>query len=109
MIQTDGDVQQFAWHHKGNYCAAVSPKASSQGNMCIIHAINTQKSMRPFAKLKGGQIMACAFHPKKPHFFVASKQSVRIYDLQQQTNVKQLFSGAKWISSLSVHPTGDHV
>lgn len=26
-ISTDGDVQHLVWHHKGNYCAAVSPKA----------------------------------------------------------------------------------
>ena len=26
-IATDGDVQYLVWHHKGNYCAAVSPKA----------------------------------------------------------------------------------
>lgn len=108
-IPTDGDVQQLTWHGKGNYCAAVSPKARAAGNQCIIHAIQQQKSMRPFSKLKGGQVQACAFHPSKPHFMVATKLSVRIYDLQQQTQLKQLISGAKWIGSITVHPNGDHV
>jgi len=108
-LATDGDVQQLTWHVKGNYCAAVSPKAKSPSNMCIIHAITQQKSMRPFAKLKGGQVQSCAFHPSKPHFFVATKTSVRIYDLQKQQHLKQLVSGAKWISSISVHPGGDNV
>mmetsp|Transcript_46714 Transcript_46714/g.130049 ORF Transcript_46714/g.130049 Transcript_46714/m.130049 type:complete len:760 (-) Transcript_46714:90-2369(-) len=109
MIKTDGDVQHLVWHHKGNYCAAVSPKAHAPSNQCIIHAIQQQKSMRPFSKLKGGQVQSCAFHPTKPHFLVASMRSVRIYDLQKQQQLKQLVSGAKWISSVSVHPSGDHV
>ncbi|CAE7398295.1 bop1, partial [Symbiodinium sp. CCMP2456] len=109
-IATDGDVQFLVWHHKGNYCAAVSPKARATSNQCIIHALNQQKSMRPFAKLRGGQqVQSCAFHPTKPHFLVATMRSVRIYDLQKQTQLKQLISGAKWISSVTVHPTGDHV
>jgi len=108
-IATDGDVQTLTWHHKGNYCAAVSPKAKAPSNQCIIHGLFHQKSMRPFAKLKGGQVQACAFHPNKPHFFVATKLSVRVYDLQKQVQLRQLISGAKWISSISVHPDGDHV
>merc|ERR1712078_883231 len=36
-------------------------------------------------------------------------RSVQIYDLQKQQKLKQLVSGAKWISSISVHPSGDHV
>eukprot|EP00913_Durusdinium_trenchii_P033156 g31039.t1 len=109
-IATDGDVQLLVWHHKGNYCAAVSPKARATSNQCIIHALNQQKSMRPFARLRGGQqVQSCAFHPSKPHFLVATMRSVRIYDLQKQAQVKQLISGAKWISSVTVHPTGDHV
>lgn len=59
--------------------------------------------MRPFARLRGGQsVQSCAFHPTKPHFLVATMRSVRIYDLQKQAQVKQLISGAKWISSVTV-------
>lgn len=109
VIATDGDVQKLTWHGKGNYCAAVSPKAKAPSNQCIIHALVAQKSSRPFAKVKGGQVQSCAFHPTKPHFFVATKTSVRVYDLQKQAQLKQLVSGAKWIASLTVHPSGDHV
>lgn len=108
-IATDGDVQHLTWHAKGNYCAAVSPKARAPSNQCIIHALHQQKSMRPFSKLKGGQVQSCAFHPSKPHFIVATMRSVRIYDLQKQEHLKQLVSGAKWISSITVHSSGDHV
>jgi len=109
FISTDCDVQQLTWHVKGNYCAAVSPKAKAPSNMCIIHSLRNKKSLRPFAKVKGGQVQSCAFHPTKPHFFVATKTSVRIYDLQKQAHLKQLVSGAKWISSVTVHPGGDNV
>lgn len=108
-IATDGDVTQLVWHVKGNYCAAVSPKARAPSNQCIIHAVQQQRSMRPFSKLKGGQVQSCAFHPSKPHFLVATKTGVRIFDLQKQTALKHLVSGAKWISSITMHPSGDHV
>jgi len=109
MISTDCDVQQLTWHPKGNYCAAVSPKAKAPSNQCIIHALKQRKSMRPFTKVKGGQIQSCAFHPTKPHFFVATKTSVRVYDLQKQIPLKQLVSGAKWIASVTLHPGGDNI
>lgn len=108
-ITSDGTVQQLVWHEKGNYCAAVAPKARSPTNQVVIHALLTQKSMKPFSKLKGGQVQRVAFHPTKPHFFVCTIQSVRIYNLQTQSHLKQLLSGAKWISSISVHHGGDHV
>merc|ERR1740121_1021136 len=108
-IDTDNDVNSLVWHHKGNYCAAVSPKATAPSNACIIHAINQQKSMRPFSRVKGGTVQSCAFHPSKPHFLVATKTGVQIFDLQKQQPIKKLIAGAKWISSISMHPTGDHV
>jgi ribosome biogenesis protein ERB1 len=41
--------------------------------------------------------------------FVATQQHVRIYHLVEQKLVKKLLTGSKWISSLDVHPSGDHV
>jgi len=34
---------------------------------------------------------------------------VRVYDLVRQELVKRLVTGVKWISSMAVHPTGDHL
>ena len=34
---------------------------------------------------------------------------VRVYDLVRQELVKKLLSGVKWISCLTVHPSGDHL
>ena len=67
------------------------------------------------------------FHPKKPHFFVAvricrlsspqttsdtapqTQAYVRLYNLSEQKLIKTLMPGIKWISSMSVHPSGDHI
>ena len=34
---------------------------------------------------------------------------MRVYDLVQLKLVKRLFSGVKWISSMVLHPSGDHL
>lgn len=50
-----------------------------------------------------------AFHPTKPHFFACTHVSVFQYNLQMQSIVKKYKSGAKWISSISLHPKGDNL
>jgi len=56
-----------------------------------------------------GRVECVAFHPSKPFFFVATQRNVRVYNLTQQSFVKQLFGGAQWISSISIHPGGDNL
>ena len=73
-----------------------------------IHQISKGKSQSPFRKNKGTVQHVC-FHPSKPFFFVATQQHVRIYHLVQQKLMKKLLSGCKWISSIDVHRSGDHV
>lgn len=38
-----------------------------------------------------------------------TQQYVRIYNLSEQKLVKTLIPGIKWISSMDVHPSGDHL
>lgn len=49
------------------------------------------------------------FHPSRPYLFVATQQHVRIYHLIEQKLVKKLLTGSKWIASIDVHHSGDHV
>jgi ribosome biogenesis protein ERB1 len=49
------------------------------------------------------------FHPSKPFFFHATQRHVRVYNLVKQIMVKKLSSGVKWISSMDIHPNGDHL
>ncbi|KIY65435.1 ribosome biogenesis protein ERB1 [Cylindrobasidium torrendii FP15055 ss-10] len=100
-----GLPRQIAWHRKGDYLSTVS--SGAQGGVWI-HQITRRHSQAPFKKIRG-DIQLVRFHPTKPHFFVATQQYVRIYNLAEQTLLKTLMPGIKWISSMDIHASGDHV
>ena len=100
------------WHARGDYFATVCPDTS--GEAVLIHQISKQRSQAPFRRTRKAGTSAMAvqcvcFHPTRPWLFVATQRYVRIYDLVQQALVKTLQPGVRWISSLDVHPSGDHV
>lgn len=51
------------------------------------------------------------FHRLQLRFIIFPKtqQYVRIYNLSEQKLLKTLLPGIKWISSMDVHPSGDHL
>ena len=115
----------MAWHRKGDYIASVCPEGENeslivleecfikkgdlaQNSSVVIHQLSKGASQCPFTKSKG-LVQRVLFHPTKPLFYVATQQSVRIYNLVKQELVKKLQSGAKWISSMDIHPGGDNV
>ncbi|KAG7400594.1 Ribosome biogenesis protein 1 [Phytophthora boehmeriae] len=100
------DVKDVAWHHKGDYLSTVAPGAGA--GAVLIHQVSKRKTQNPFHK-SVGQVQAVLFHPSKPFFFHATQRHVRIYNLVKQSIVKKLSSGVKWISSMAVHPNGDHL
>ena len=100
-------LRQVAWHRKGDYCATVAPQALA--GQVMIHQLTRHASQSPFSGGSKGQVQAVSFHPSKPLFYVASQRTVRVYHLTKETLLQKLESGAKWISSLAVHPSGDHV
>jgi ribosome biogenesis protein ERB1 len=106
MLRTKADMAGVRWHAKGDYFVTVCPKAGAAS--VLIHQLSKGNSQQPFSKAKGEAQTAC-FHPSKPFLFVASQQHVRVYHLVKQAMVKRLISGSRWISSLDVHPTGDHL
>jgi ribosome biogenesis protein ERB1 len=65
-------------------------------------------SQSPFKK-SPGIVQKVLFHPLKPFLFVATQKSIRVYNLVKQTLIKKLLPGAKWISSIDVHPQGDNL
>jgi len=99
-------VKAVSWHRRGDYFSTVSPKG--QSHAVAIHTLSKHLTQLPFRKLKGLPQTA-QFHPSKPIFFVATQRTVRSYDLSQQVLVKILKPGARWISSIDVHPGGDNV
>ncbi|KAI9067600.1 BOP1NT-domain-containing protein [Trametes sanguinea] len=96
--------KQLVWHRKGDYVASVS---EGQGGVWI-HQVSRRHSQAPFKKVKG-TVQLVLFHPTKPHFFVATQRYVRMYNLAEQTLLKTLTPGIRWISSMDVHPSGDHL
>ncbi|RLN97770.1 hypothetical protein BBJ28_00021019 [Nothophytophthora sp. Chile5] len=100
------DVTDVSWHNKGDYLATVAPGAGS--GAVLIHQLSKRKTQNPFHK-SVGQVQAVLFHPSKPFFFHATQRHVRVYNLVKQAMVKKLSSGVKWISSMAVHPNGDHL
>ncbi|GAA5857566.1 hypothetical protein JCM9279_002515 [Rhodotorula babjevae] len=100
------ELKQVTWHKRGDYFATVAAPAGARS--VLIHQLSKHHTQAPFAKLKG-DVQRVQFHPLKPHFYVATQRHVRIYDLMKQQLVKTLNPGLKWISSLDVHPLGDHV
>ena len=105
-LRTSREVACIRWQAKGDYFVSVSPKAGAAA--VLIHQISKGNSQQPFSKAKGQAQLAC-FHPNKPFLFVANQQHVRIYHLVKQGMAKRLVSGCRWIASMDVHPTGDHL
>ncbi|KAK0206307.1 NUC169 domain-containing protein [Desarmillaria ectypa] len=106
LPQASGLPKQLVWHRRGDYLASVS-SGSNLGSVWI-HQVTRRHSQAPFKKIRGS-VQLVLFHPLKPHFFVATQQYVRIYNLSEQLLLKTLTPGIKWISSMDVHPSGDHV
>ncbi|KAF8665761.1 hypothetical protein AX16_000209 [Volvariella volvacea WC 439] len=103
---SSGLPTQVTWHRKGDYLATVSNE-NNQGGVWI-HQVTRRHSQAPFKRIKGS-VQAVLFHPLKPHFFVATQRYVRIYNLAEQKLLKTLTPGIRWISSIDVHPSGDHL
>ncbi|XP_070840277.1 ribosome biogenesis protein bop1 [Chaetodon trifascialis] len=106
-IQHPKAVHQVVWHSKGDYLASVMPDHSSHLQV-FIHQVSRRRSQNPFRKNKG-LVQCVSFHPVRPYFFVATQRSIRIYNLVKQEMTKKLQANSKWISSMAVHPGGDHV
>ncbi|XP_034016581.1 ribosome biogenesis protein bop1 isoform X2 [Thalassophryne amazonica] len=106
-IQHPKAVHQVAWHAKGDYLASVMPDNSSHLQV-FIHQMSKRRSQNPFRKNKG-LVQCVSFHPVRPYFFVATQRSVRVYNLLKQELTKKLQANSKWISSMAIHPGGDHV
>merc|ERR1719464_2528797 len=99
-------VKQVTWHGKGDYFATVLPEGLNPS--VLIHQLSKWRSQVPFSKAKG--LVQCAlFHPVRPYLFIATQRHVRVYNLSKLELSKKLQTGAKWISSIAIHPHGDNV
>ncbi|RAR05194.1 ribosome biogenesis protein erb1 [Stemphylium lycopersici] len=106
QVEVRSAIKVLNWHRRGDYFATVSPRG--QSTAVAIHTVSKHLTQLPFRRLKG-IAQSALFHPSKAIFFVATRNTVRSYDLGKQELVKILQPGAKWISSMDVHPGGDNL
>jgi ribosome biogenesis protein ERB1 len=106
QVEVRSAVKVVNWHRRGDYFSTVSPRG--QSSAVAIHTVSKHLTQLPFRRLKG-IAQTAQFHPSKAIFFVATRNTIRSYDLAKQELVKILQPGAKWISSIDVHPGGDNI
>jgi ribosome biogenesis protein ERB1 len=96
----------ISWHRRGDHFCTVSP--SGQRSSVAIHTLSKHNTQIPFRKLSG-LAQTAQFHPSRPLFYVATQRMIRCYDLQKLELVKTIQPGARWISSMDIHPGGDNL
>lgn len=106
-IEHNHRIKQVAWHLKGDYFTTVCPKGQSKS--VLVHQLSKRSTQSPFGGSKGGSIQRVQFHPTKPFFFICTQRYVRVYNLAKQELAKKVKSTSQWISSLAVHPSGNHL
>ncbi|XWS30016.1 hypothetical protein CRYUN_Cryun24cG0081900 [Craigia yunnanensis] len=79
-------VSSVEWHRKGDYLSTVM-----------------------LADILFPMSLSSVFHPTRSIFFVATKKNIRVYDLLKQKLIKKLETQLREVSSIAVHPAGDHV
>ncbi|KAI3438768.1 hypothetical protein D9Q98_001186 [Chlorella vulgaris] len=99
-------IKHVTWHARGDYFATTAPTGNTQA--VLVNQLSKGVTQNPFRKNRG-RVVRVLFHPSKPFFFVATQQNVRVYNLAKQALAKKLVSGSGVITSMAIHPTGDHL
>lgn len=106
ILQTSNTIDQFTWHHRGDYFVIAMPEARTLS--IVVGHVLRQQSQYPFRRGKH-LFQRAIFHPKKPKLFAADDRTVVIYDLNKKLITNKLSSGLKTTSCLAVHPKGDNL
>ncbi|XP_068324005.1 ribosome biogenesis protein BOP1 homolog [Pyrus communis] len=100
-------VASVEWHRKGDYLSTVMPAGESRA--FFIHKLSKKFTQTLSFKLHGIAVTS-VFHPTRSFFFISTKKTVRVYDLVKDGKlVKKLETGLREVSSIAVHPSGDHI
>ncbi|OAA53980.1 ribosome biogenesis protein [Niveomyces insectorum RCEF 264] len=103
QVRLRSPIRSINWHRRGEHFCTVSPAGGRHA--VAIHTLSRHMTQVPFRRLANIPQVA-QFHPSRPLFFVATKQRIRVYDLQKMELVKTVQPGARLISSFDVHPIG---
>lgn len=96
-------MRQCVFNRSGTFMALLG-----QSRLVFIHNTNTWEYRTPITSAKSF-IQAVQFHPTSPQFFVATHHHIFVYDLKEKKKLLQLRPNVQWVSSIDVHPTGEHV
>ncbi|RWR95943.1 ribosome biogenesis protein BOP1 isoform X1 [Cinnamomum micranthum f. kanehirae] len=99
-------VSSVEWHRKGDYFTTIVPGGDTRA--ILLHQLSKKLTHNPFKKLHGLPVSA-VFHPSRSMFFVATKKTVRVYDLLKLSLIKKLETGLREVSSIAIHPAGDNL
>ena len=91
--------------HVSMYCLC---DCAGNTQAVLVHQLSKHTTQNPFRKNRG-RVVRVLFHPLKPFLFVATQNHVRVYNLAQQALAKKLIGGSGSITSMAIHPGGDHV
>eukprot|EP00835_Amoeboradix_gromovi_P000102 NODE_4_length_55019_cov_0.425091.p4 type:complete len:686 gc:universal NODE_4_length_55019_cov_0.425091:14519-12462(-) len=108
LLEYPFPVNHISWHKKGDYFLTCSPSSAAGHSSVLIHKVSDKSSQNPFSKIKGA-VRSAEFHPNSPKIYLATERHLYLFDLSTQTMQKKYFSGCTDVSSMSVHPNGDHV
>lgn len=103
QVRVRSPIRTVSWHRRGEHFCTVSPAGGRSA--VAIHTLSRHLSQVPFRRQRNIP-QAAHFHPSRPLFFIATKQRVRVYDLQKMELVKTVQPGARLISDFDVHPQG---
>ena len=79
-----------------------------QSRQVYIYNTSTWDFRTPITSAKS-YIQAVRFHPNKPYFIVSTQHHVLVFDLIEKVKRLTLRAHVQWVSSVDVHPRGDHI
>lgn len=107
IIDHLAEVRDVAWHSKGDYFACVA--GTNAKTTVYLHQLSTRKTQLPFTSAQKNVFQKITFHPTRPLFYLATQRYVKVWNLAKQEMQRKLEPNVKWVSSIAVHKTGDHV
>eukprot|EP01059_Diplonema_ambulator_P034351 TRINITY_DN7637_c0_g2_i1.p1 TRINITY_DN7637_c0_g2~~TRINITY_DN7637_c0_g2_i1.p1 ORF type:complete len:733 (+),score=195.47 TRINITY_DN7637_c0_g2_i1:37-2199(+) len=100
-------IKHFAWHHKGDYIGSICPK-DKKSRQVIVLQLSVRSSISPFKRFKEN-VQALSFHPTQPYLLIATRRSVRMYNLVQSQLIKKFKGTVDSVASVDVHAGGDNI
>ncbi|KEG13684.1 ribosome biogenesis protein ERB1 [Trypanosoma grayi] len=106
-IALHGKVRRFTFHARGDYLCALCPKDHVKYRQTVMLQLSKRKVFCPFRKFSE-VVTDCKFHPREPLFFLATTNSVRMYNLMAHKLQRRYKAPGGVTTCLSVHTEGDN-